>query len=364
MGRVAYACNAVTPPACCGCLLMATLSPVALVGAGSWGTAVAVLVADNGADVRLWCRRKELAETINATRCNHAYLPRVELPQSVVATSDLAEAVSGARLVMVAVPSHAFRDVFGAAVAALAPGVTILSLAKGIEQGSLRRMTEVVAEELPRLERGRVGVLSGPNLASEVAARRPAASVVAMADDQEAQAVQKSLMTAYFRVYTNPDVVGCELAGAQKNVMAIAAGMADGMGLGDNAKAALITRGLAEITRLGVSQGGSPLTFAGLAGMGDLVVTCMSGKSRNRHVGEELGRGRPIAEITAEMSMVAEGVKSTRAIVDLARRAGVEMPIAEQVAKVLYEDRGPEEALSLLMKREAQSEWHGLKEPP
>lgn len=339
---------------------MPKLSPVSVIGAGSWGTAVAAIAADNGVSVSLWCRRSEVADAINSSHHNDPYLPGIELPANLSATTEL-HSVRGARLVVVGVPSHAFRDVFREAAPSLEPEVVVLSLSKGVEQGSLKRMTEVIREEAPEIDARRVGVLTGPNLAREIAARQPAASVVALADEELARAAQETFMTRYFRVYTNPDVVGCEVAGASKNVMALAAGIADGLRLGDNAKAALITRGLAELTRLGVALGGRPLTFAGLAGIGDLVATCMSEQSRNRHVGEELGRGRQLSEITAEMNMVAEGVKSTRAIVDLARAAGVEMPIAEHVAKVLYEGADPRDVVLSLMGREAKPEWYGLE---
>lgn len=336
---------------------MERLSPVAVIGAGSWGTTVAAIAADNGAETRLWCRRPELAGEINQGRCSPDYLPDIRLPDGVRATPSLEEAVSGAPLVVVGVPSHAFRRVFSLAAGHLEPEVSVVSLAKGVEQESLKRMTEVVLEEAPRVDPDRVGVLTGPNLARELACRQPAASVVAMADTETAELVQRTFMTGYLRVYTNPDVVGSEIAGACKNVMAIAAGMCDGMALGDNAKAALITRGLNELTRLGLALGGRPITFAGLAGVGDLVATCMSGTSRNRHVGEELGRGRKIDDICAEMSMVAEGVKSTRAIIDLAGRVGVEMPIAEQVAKVLYQGVDPRQVVLSLMGRAPTPEW-------
>jgi glycerol-3-phosphate dehydrogenase (NAD(P)+) len=259
------------------------------------------------------------------------------------------------------VPSHGFREILVEAIAHLDEGVPILSLSKGVEQGTLQRMTEVIAEVAP----GHVhGVLTGPNLAKEIMAGHPAASVVATTDDGVSGDLQQIFSTASFRVYTNPDVVGCEVAGALKNVMAIASGMADGMGFGDNTRAALITRGLAELTRLGVALGGQPMTFAGLAGMGDLVATCISRQSRNRHVGEQLGMGRTIDEVIADMNMVAEGVKSSKAVLELARRVGVEMPIAEQVVAVLYEGRTAAEVIPALMGREMKAELHGIREPP
>lgn len=329
---------------------------VAVIGAGSWGTAVAAIAASRTSTV-LWARRPDLAADIDIRHCNTAYLPDVPLPPTLAGTCSLEEAVADADVVVMGVPSHGFRDILTAAAPFLRAGVPVVSLAKGLEQQTLKRMTEVVVDVVP----GRpTGVLTGPNLAKEIVAGQPAASVVATTDDALSGELQRLLSTDVFRVYTNPDVVGCEVAGALKNVMAIASGMADGMGFGDNTRAALITRGLAELTRLGVALGGQPMTFSGLAGMGDLVATCISRQSRNRHVGEELGKGRTIEEITAEMNMVAEGVKTSRAVVDLAARVGVEMPIAEQVVAVLYEGRKAAEVILALMRREAKPELHGL----
>jgi glycerol-3-phosphate dehydrogenase (NAD(P)+) len=263
--------------------------------------------------------------------------------------------------VALAVPSHGFRSVLEAAAPNVAPSAVVLSLAKGLEQGSLKRMTEVAAEVLDGHRGGRIGVLTGPNIAGEVAAGLPTASVVAMADAEAAAAVQRLFMTDSFRVYTNPDVVGCEIAGVVKNVVALAAGIAQGLGVGDNARAALITRGLAELTRFGLALGGNPLSFLGLAGIGDIVVTCTSPRSRNRSVGEALGRGRSLDDVLGGMTMVAEGVRSTAAVLARAAAAGVEMPIAEQVQAVLDGTRTPEAAVSSLMLREAKSELDGIR---
>jgi glycerol-3-phosphate dehydrogenase (NAD(P)+) len=332
---------------------------VAVIGAGSWGTAVAGLVSCNDEAV-LWAREPELARTMSEQRENPTYLPGVTLPESLRVTADLEEACSGADAVLFVVPSHGMREVVTRAAGFIAPAVPIVSLAKGVEQGTLRRMTEVIGEVLPTHLPDRIGVLTGPNLAREIAAGQPAASVVAMRDDTAAHDLQRLTMTTTFRVYTNPDVVGCEIAGALKNVMAIAAGIADGLGYGDNTKAALITRGLAELTRLGIALGGNPLTFSGLAGMGDLVATCTSTQSRNRTVGVELGKGRNLDDIVADMKMVAEGVKSTAAVLELAQRHRVEMPIAEQVGAVLYEGKHAEDLVTALMLREAKAELHGI----
>ncbi len=340
---------------------------MAVIGSGSWGTAVAALAAGH-ADTVLWARRAVLADAIEQRRENPDYLPGVRLPDRLRATGSLADAVAVADVLVMGVPSHGFRDVLAAARGSLRPAGAlgpppIVSLAKGIEQGTLLRMTEVVAEVLPGHPLGRVGVLTGPNLSVEVALGQPAAAVIGMPDEDVAAALQQLFMAPTFRVYTNHDVVGCEIAGALKNVMALAAGMAHGLGYGDNAKAALITRGLAELTRLGVVLGGEPLTFAGLAGMGDLVATCTSDRSRNRHVGIELGKGRRLADIVAETKMVAEGVRTTAAALDLAARHGVEMPIAEQVGAVLSGARQPAEVVAALMLRSAKSERHGLDRP-
>ena len=329
---------------------------VAVVGAGSWGTTVADIATRRVRTV-LWSWRKELADEINLSHRNADYLRRHRLPDALSATASLEEALDSADLVLMAVPSHGFREVLSRAEPFIGGGTPIVSLAKGVEQGSLMRMTEVIAEVAP----GRsAGVLTGPNFAQEIMAGLPAATVVAMSEEDRAADVQQLLCTDALRVYTNPDVVGCEVAGAIKNVMAIAAGMADGMHLGDNARAALITRGLHEMARLGTALGGEPLTFSGLTGLGDLVATCGSGHSRNRYVGAELGKDRTPDAIVSDMSMVAEGVKSSLAVLDLAARVGVEMPIAEQVVAVLYHGKKAAEAIPSLMQREAKPELDGI----
>ena len=327
-----------------------------MLGAGSWGTAVASISARSAPTV-LWARRPELADEVNSRHVNLRYLPEVVLPAELTATSAIEQAVEGAGTVVMAVPSHGFRSIFEQLAPLVGLGVPVVSLTKGLEQGSLKRMTEVALELLPGHP---VGVLTGPNLAHEVVAGQPTASVVALTDPEPARAVQGLLSTETFRVYTNTDVVGCEMAGALKNVIAIAAGMADGMGLGDNSKAALLTRGLAELSRLGVAMGGQPLTFAGLAGMGDLVATCMSRQSRNRHVGHELGRGRPVADVLGEMTMVAEGVKTAPSVLVLAERYGVDVPIATQVTDVLAGRCTAAEVIPALMRRQVKGELDGL----
>lgn len=331
------------------------MEKIAVIGAGSWGTTVASLAARTTEAV-LWARRGELADVINRTHQNPDYMPGFELPGSLRATADLEDALDGARAVVMAVPSHGFRVVFRDAARSIAPGTPVVSLTKGIEEQTLATMTEIVSQEFPSHDPDRSGVLTGPNLASEVAAGQPAASVVAMRDMDEAKTLQAMFMGPTFRVYTNEDVVGCELGGALKNVMAIAAGMSDGLGFGDNSRATLITRALAELTRLGVALGGKPVTFAGLAGMGDLIATCSSTRSRNHKVGVGLAEGKTTEEIVDEMNMVAEGIKTTRGVLGLAERAGVEMPIAEQVGQVLYHGVHPREAVMSLMTRQPKAE--------
>ncbi|MGH9225531.1 MAG: NAD(P)H-dependent glycerol-3-phosphate dehydrogenase [Acidimicrobiales bacterium] len=329
---------------------------VAVLGAGSWGTTMAAML---GAKVptALWARRPDLAERMRAAGCNPEYASDVRLPPTVAPTGSLAEAVDGAELVVMAVPSHGFRDVLVRAAVHLAANVPIVSLTKGMEQGTDLRMTEVIAEVAPGHP---AAVLTGPNLVEEIIIGWPTASVVATADEDVAEELQQLFNTDTFRVYTNPDVTGCELGGSLKNVMAIAAGMADGMGFGDNTRAALITRGLAELTRLGTALGGRQSTFAGLAGMGDLVATCTSRRSRNRYVGEQLGRGRTLAEITAETRWVAEGVRTSVVVVDLAAHHCVETPIAEQVVAVLHEGKRAVDVVTDLMARVMKAELHGV----
>jgi glycerol-3-phosphate dehydrogenase (NAD(P)+) len=336
------------------------VSRVAVIGAGSWGTTVAALACVNG-EVMLWARHTGLAEQIDRDHENPTYLPGIRLPETLRATGDLRGACASADVLVIAVPSHGFREVLTAAASAVGAAVPVLSLSKGVEQQTNLRMTEVVAEVLGGHRPDRIGVLTGPNLAREVAEGQPTASVVAIGDPETATELQQLFMTRTFRIYTNPDVVGCEIAGALKNVIAIAAGIAAGLGYGDNTKAALITRGLAELARLGIALGGDPLTFSGLAGMGDLVATCTSDKSRNRRVGVELGQGRSLEEIVAASNMVAEGVKSTRAVLDLAAIHGVEMPIAAMVGAVLYEGATAADLVPSLMLREAKAELHGMR---
>ncbi|MDP9406212.1 MAG: NAD(P)-dependent glycerol-3-phosphate dehydrogenase [Actinomycetota bacterium] len=336
------------------------MGKVAVMGAGSWGTAYAMLCTDAGEDVVLWARREEVAKAVAVDHRNPDYLGDTPLPETLRATADPGEALAGAEVVVLAVPSHALRDSLTAWAGVIPRDATFVSLIKGIELGTRKRASQVVRAVLD-VPYSRVVVVSGPNLARECARRLPGGTVAAGPESQVVQRVQAMSHTPYFRVYTNPDVVGVELGGAVKNAIAIAAGMAEGMGFGDNSKAMLITRGLAEMTRLGVAQGGNPLTFSGLAGMGDLVATCMSPQSRNRHVGEQLGRGRSLDAVVAEMNMVAEGVKSSKALLAIAAEHGVEMPIVEHVVKVVHEGLDPRDMVRALMARGPKPEFHGLE---
>ena len=320
---------------------------VAVVGAGSWGTTVASLAAEN-TSTTLWSRRPEVAAASNESHENPRYLPGFVLHHSLRASSSLAEVVEQADVLVMGVPTHGFRSTLEDLAPHLRPWVPIVSLAKGFEQGTNLRMTEVVNQVLAGHP---AGVLTGPNLAKEILAGHAAAAVLAMTDETIAERLQKLFATNAFRVYTNTDVIGCELGGALKNIVALAAGMADGLGTGDNTRAAVITRGLSEITRLGVAMGGHPSTFAGLAGMGDLVATCVSHQSRNRYVGEQIGRGRRLDDIVAEMEQVAEGVTAVPVVRELAAKYGVDMPIVNEMYAVLVHGASAEAAYHGLLLR-------------
>ncbi|HUP18918.1 MAG TPA: NAD(P)H-dependent glycerol-3-phosphate dehydrogenase [Gemmatimonadota bacterium] len=333
------------------------MSLAAVVGAGSWGTALAGLLAANGHSVRLWARDPALADAMRTARRNPRYLTEIPLPEAVEPTSDLAGAVAGALLVVSVVPSHAVRETMAAAASHLAPEAVVVSASKGIENETLKRMTEVLADALPGIGTGRLAVLSGPSFAEEVARGMPTAVTVASAEEVTAERVREAFAAPRFRVYTSTDVIGVELGGAVKNVIAIATGIADGLGSGTSARAALITRGLAEISRLGMAMGGEQFTFMGLAGLGDLVLTCTGDLSRNRTVGLRLGRGETLEEILADLRMVAEGIRTTRSARELARRAGVEMPITEQVHGMLYDSKSAQVVVEELMTREYKPEF-------
>ena len=334
---------------------MADIQRAAILGAGSWGTTFGKLLADAGHEVTVVARRPEIAEAITGGHGNPDYLPGVRLPDGLTATTDAATALAGADLVVLAVPSQTLRANLTGWSGLIEPDATLVSLMKGIELGTLMRMSEVVVETTG-VPADRVVVLTGPNLAPEIAAEQPTASVVACSDLGRAGLVQRAVATGYFRPYTNADVVGCELGGAVKNVIALAYGMASGLGLGDNTKATLVTRGLAETARLGQALGADPRTFSGLAGLGDLVATCSSPLSRNHRFGEHLGRGDSLAEAQKATRQTAEGVKSCRSIRDLARRHGIEMPITEQVELVCHEGVPPTVAVRALMSRDMKAE--------
>jgi glycerol-3-phosphate dehydrogenase (NAD(P)+) len=326
---------------------------VAVLGAGSWGTTLANLLAHKGDDVRLWAHEPEVVESVNRSRENSMFLPGVPLSTKIRAVGDVSETVSGVEVIVSAPPSHAVRGVIRDLGEAVPPGTLVVSATKGIETDTLALMSEVFAECLPKI---RFSVLSGPSFAAEVCEGQPTAVVAAARDEATAQAAQQVFATPLFRVYSNLDVIGVELAGALKNVIAVAAGIAEGLGLGHNPRAALITRGLAEITRLGVAMGADPSTFAGLAGMGDLVLTTTGSLSRNRSLGVALAEGQSFEEYRATHRSVAEGANTSLAGAALGKRLGIELPITEQVCAVLFRGRAPREAIAELMGRELKSE--------
>ncbi len=340
---------------------MTAAQKVAVLGAGSWGTALAVHLAGIGLEVALWARRPEVARVLERERSNDTYLPGVELPANLRVTASLKE-VADAGTVLVVVPSHGFREILAEFLLRAGDGDgagrrTVVSATKGIETDTLARMSEVTSQVASTTgDSVRFAVLSGPTFAAELAAGAPSAAVVASEDEQTARRLSAAFSSATLRLYSSTDVVGVELGGASKNVIAVAAGLVTGLGLGHNTVAALITRGLHEITRLGLARGGDPRTFSGLAGLGDLVLTCTGGLSRNRKTGMELAAGKSLDDIQAGTAMVAEGVKNSLSVSRLARDTGVEMPIVEQMMQVIYEDKPPAAALEELMTRELKAE--------
>lgn len=331
------------------------MTRAAVLGTGSWGTAFAMVLADAGTEVSIWGRSQHVVDAITTTRQNPVYHPGIELPSSIEATTDPAKAVHDAAIVVLAIPSQTLRANLAAWAPLLPDGAVLVSLMKGVELGTCKRMSEVMGE-VAGVPANQLAVVSGPNLAKEIAQRQPAATVVASPDLAVAQGIQAACHTPYFRPYTETDVVGCELGGAVKNVIALAVGMAEGMGFGDNARASLITRGLAETARLGVALGADPLTFAGLAGLGDLVATCWSPLSRNRTFGENLGKGMTVDEVLAITKQTAEGVKSCASILDLAQAHGVDMPITEHMVRVIHDGVSPVDVVGSLMSRDAKPE--------
>lgn len=329
----------------------------AVIGAGSWGTAIAKLLVDCGHTVRLWAYEEEVADQINDERRNDIYLPGFALPKAITATNDLPEALAESEMVFSVSPSHVVRQVMSEAGDHIPHNVPIVSATKGIENETLMTVSEILEDVLPMRCQPFLSYLSGPSFGKEVAECMPTAVVVGAYSEKLAKLVQKALSVPYFRVYTSTDVIGVEMGGALKNVIAIAVGTAVGMDLGDNTRAGMVTRGLNEITRLAMRRGANPLTLMGLAGMGDLVLTCHGPLSRNRTVGERLGRGETLAEILADMKMVAEGVKTARSVYNLSRRYGAEMPISEQVYYVLYEDKPVAQAMHDLMARAQKREF-------
>ncbi len=327
-----------------------------VVGAGSWGTTLAHLLADKGHETTLWAYETELVARMKTSRENDLYLPGIELAPGLKFSADLAGSVAGADMVLLVCPSQVMRSVVSGLIEHLEPGTLLVSAAKGIENDSLKLMSELLEELLPTRFNNRLGFLSGPSFAREVAQRIPTAVVAAATELSVAEEIQEIFTTDYFRVYTHDDIIGVELGGAMKNVIALAAGVSDGLGFGYNSRAALITRGLAEMTRLGIALGGAAPTFAGLSGMGDLVLTCTGDLSRNRSVGIELGKGKKLAEIMAGMNMVAEGVKTTLSAYQLAQRLEVDTPIIEQMYQILYEDKDPRQAVVDLMLRDLRPE--------
>ncbi len=330
---------------------------IAIIGAGSWGTALGIVAARAGHQVRFWSRNSEVVTSLNRDRVNSIYLPGVHVPEGILASEDIAEALNDSQLVIIATPSHATRAVLESMVRVLPENAILVSATKGIEIETGKRISQLVAEVLGELLTQRFVCLSGPSFAKEVVSQHPTAIVAAGRTTDAAATVQSAWSTDYLRIYTNDDVVGTELGGSVKNVMAIAAGMVAGLGFGSNSVAALITRGLAEMSRLAFAEGGKLETMMGLAGLGDLVLTCTGSLSRNRFVGQELGKGRSLADITAGMHEVAEGVKTTQALKELSHRVGVDMPIAAEVYSVLYEGKTAREAATALMSRPLREEF-------
>ncbi|MEE8465729.1 MAG: NAD(P)H-dependent glycerol-3-phosphate dehydrogenase [Dehalococcoidia bacterium] len=335
----------------------ASITGATVIGATTWGTTLGILLAQNKIPVALLTRTEAEAQTLDSQRCNSRFLPDTPFPDRLSVTCEPESALRQAGLVVIAVPSDRLRENVQRIKAHIRPGSIVLSATKGLELPAAKRMSQVLEDELPSESHAAICVLSGPNLAKEIAQGKPASTVIAGRDPDATQKAQNALMSGHFRVYTSSDVLGTELAGALKNIVALGAGMGDGMEAGENAKAAFITRGVAEMTRLGIAAGADPMTFAGLAGLGDVVATCSSRLSRNRYVGEQLAKGRSWPEIRESMENVAEGVNATQAALILAKDLGVEMPIAEMASRVLFEGLSPQKAMAELMGRPARSEW-------
>ncbi|MTW85898.1 NAD(P)H-dependent glycerol-3-phosphate dehydrogenase [Virgibacillus dakarensis] len=335
------------------------MAKVAVLGAGSWGTALSIVLADNGHDVRLWTHRKEQAEAINSTHKNEKYL-EIMIPEKINAYDDLARAIQGVSAIVLVVPTKAIRDVCARLDTILEEKITLIHASKGIEPESLKRVSEMIAEEMGKYAYEDIVVLSGPSHAEEVGKRQPTTVTVSSLNEKNAKITQDLFINEFFRVYTSPDVIGVELGGALKNIIALGAGISDGLGYGDNAKAALITRGLAEIARLGTSLGANPLTFLGLPGVGDLIVTCTSVHSRNWRAGNLLGKGNKLDQVLDQMGMVVEGVRTTRAAHQFAAKQEIEMPITNGIYKILFEEAKPKDVVDQLMNRTKREEMDDL----
>ncbi len=329
---------------------------VSVLGAGGWGTTLAILLHFNGHDVTLWEYKKSYARDLQKRRINHIYLPDIHIPDGIKISNDLKESCYDKNLIIIAVPSQHIREVLKKIEYSQIKNSTFVSVAKGIENKTLFTVSQIIRDLFPRLDTSQISVLSGPSHAEEVARRIPTAVVAASTDIETSKTVQVAFMNSYFRVYSSSDLIGVELGGAFKNVIAIGAGIIDGAGFGDNTKAAIMTRGVAEISRLGLAMGAKPETFAGLSGMGDLIVTCMSKHSRNRFVGEQIGKGIKLKNVLKKMTMVAEGVETTRSVVSLSKKMEVETPIADEVYKILFEDKDPVKATNDLMSRNMKIE--------
>src|SRR3989338_6870056 len=335
---------------------MTEMEKICVLGAGSWGTTLANILAEKGFDISLWVREEELYRIIRETRENAFFLPGIKLAQNITSTNSIEEAVKNRAVILCVIPSHGVRDIFAQVSKFLSKDAIIVNASKGIEQETLLTVSQILMRILPKAFHKNLSVLSGPTFAKEVSRKLPTAICVAANKKAVAEKVQQVFNTNYFRVYTNSDMIGVEISGALKNIIAIAAGISDGLSLGMNARAALITRGLTEMARLGVSMGAGPATFAGLSGLGDLVLTCTGELSRNRSVGMLLGKGQKLPDILSEMRMVAEGIKTSEAAFDLAQENNIEMPITEQVYRVLYENKSPKDAVMELMTRRLKEE--------
>jgi glycerol-3-phosphate dehydrogenase (NAD(P)+) len=333
---------------------------VAVLGAGSWGTALALVLADNGHEVRLWGHNEEHVNEINQTHMNKKYLPEIQLPQSIIGYYSLTQVLEGVEIIVLAVPTKAIREVLRNMIEVRSEPITIVHVSKGIEPDTLLRISEIIEQEVPQSLLKDIVVLSGPSHAEEVSLRHPTTVSVSSKDMEAAEAIQDLFINNNFRVYTNPDIIGVEIGGALKNIIALAAGISDGLGYGDNAKAALMTRGLAEIARLGTKMGANPLTFSGLAGIGDLIVTCTSVHSRNWRAGNLLGKGQSLEEVLNNMGMVVEGVRTTKAAYQLSQKYEVSMPISNALYDVLFNHVNPKDAVDSLMGRNKTYEMDDL----